>query len=79
MTMVIDIFYRNDVVMHVIVVMCDGDGSDGHCFRIEAVIHKIDVIVMVMDIVLGFKLVMHVIDVRASVIQVIDIVIGLKL
>ena len=34
----------------------DGDG-DGHCYRIEAVMHVIDVMVMeVMDIVIGSKL-----------------------
>ena len=37
----------------------DGDGSDGHRYRIETV--------------------MHVIDVRAMVVEVMDIVIGLKL
>ena len=35
---------------------CDGDGSDGHCYRIQAVIYVIDVIAMVMDIVIGDKL-----------------------
>ena len=30
--------------------------SDGHCYRIEAVMHVIDVIPMVMDIVTGLKL-----------------------
>ena len=37
----------------------DGDGSDGHCYRIEAVVHVIDVIAMVvevMDYVIGLKL-----------------------
>ena len=36
----------------------DGDG-DGHCYRIEAVMHVIDVMAMVMevmDIVIGSKL-----------------------
>ena len=33
----------------------DGDG-DGHCYRIEAVMHEIDVMVMVMEIVIGLKL-----------------------
>ena len=33
----------------------DGD-SDGHCYRIEAVIHVIDVMAMVIDIVIGLKL-----------------------
>ena len=36
----------------------DGD-VDGHCYRIEAVMHKIDVMAMVIevtDIVIGFKL-----------------------
>ena len=30
--------------------------GDGHCFRIEAVMHVIDVMTMVMDIVIGLKL-----------------------
>ena len=37
----------------------DGDGSDGHCYRIETVMHVIDVMAMVMeimDIVIGSKL-----------------------
>ena len=33
----------------------DGDG-DRHCFRIEAVMHVIDVMAMVIDIVVGLKL-----------------------
>ena len=33
----------------------DGDGSDGHCYRIEAVRHLIDVMAMVMDFVIGLK------------------------
>ena len=33
----------------------DYDG-DGHCYMIEAVIHVIDVIAMVMDIAIGLKL-----------------------
>ena len=32
---------------------CNGDG---HCYRIETVMHVIDVIAMVMDIVIGLKL-----------------------
>ena len=51
----------------------DGYG-DRHCYRIEAVMHVIDVMAMLMDKVL----VMHVIDVMAMVMEVIDIVIGLK-
>ena len=43
----------NGDVMHVIDVMamlCDRrDGSDGHCYRIEAVMHVIDVMAMVME------------------------------
>ena len=37
----------------------DGDGCDGHCYRIKTVLHVIDVMVMVMevmDIVIGLKL-----------------------
>ena len=34
----------------------DGDVSDGHCYKIEAVVHVIDVMAMVMDIVKGLKL-----------------------
>ena len=34
----------------------DADGSNGHCYSIEAVWHMIDVMTMVMDIVIGFKL-----------------------
>ena len=37
----------------------DGDGSDGHCYRIEALVHVIDVMAMVievMDIVIRLKL-----------------------
>ena len=34
----------------------DGDGSDGHCYRIETVMHVINVMAMVMDIVIGLKL-----------------------
>ena len=33
----------------------DGHG-DGHCYRIEALIHVVDVMGMVMDIVIGLKL-----------------------
>ena len=43
--------------MHVIDVMAMDD--DGHCYRIEAVMHVIDVMAMVMevmDIVIGLKL-----------------------
>ena len=42
--------------MHVIAVICDGDGSDGHCYRIEAVMLVINVMAMMMDIVLEMKL-----------------------
>ena len=28
----------------------DGDGSDGHCYRIEAVMHVMDVMAMVMEV-----------------------------
>ena len=41
-----------DVIEAVMMVM----GSDGHCYRIEAVMHVIDVMAMVMDIVIGLKL-----------------------
>ena len=34
----------------------NGNGNDGHCHRIEAVIHVIDVIAMVMDHDIGLKL-----------------------
>ena len=37
----------------------DGDGSDGHCYRIETLMHVKDVMAMlmeVMDIVIGLKL-----------------------
>ena len=34
----------------------DGDGSDGHCYRIEVVMHMIKVMAMKMDIVIGLKL-----------------------
>ena len=34
----------------------DGDGRDGHCYRIEAVTHVFDVMAMVMDLVVGLKL-----------------------
>ena len=34
----------------------DGDGSDGHCYWIEAVTIVKDVMAMVMDIVIGSKL-----------------------
>ena len=37
----------------------DGDGSDGHCYRIETVMHVIDVMAMVMevmDFIIGLKL-----------------------
>ena len=30
--------------------------ADGHCYRIEAVMHVIDVMAMVIDIVIGLKL-----------------------
>ena len=33
----------------------DGDG-DGHCYRIQAVMHVIDVMAIVMDIVIEVKL-----------------------
>ena len=33
----------------------DGDGSDGHSYRIEAVMHVIDVMAIVLDIVIGLK------------------------
>ena len=42
--------------MLVIDVMVTGDGSCGHCYRIEAVMHVIDVIAMVIDIVIKSKL-----------------------
>ena len=49
--------------MHVIDVMAMVidivDGSDGHCYKIEAVIHVIDMMAMVMEmmeIVIGSKL-----------------------
>ena len=34
----------------------DNDGSGGCCCRIETVIHVINVMAMVMDIVIGLKL-----------------------
>ena len=34
----------------------DGDGIDCHCFMIKAVIDVIDVMVMVMDVLIGLKL-----------------------
>ena len=34
----------------------DGDGSNGHCYMIEAVIHVIVVMAILMDIVIGLKL-----------------------
>ena len=34
----------------------DGDGSDGYCYRIEALIHVINVMAMVMNIVIRLKL-----------------------
>ena len=34
----------------------DGDGSKGHCYKIEAVMHVIDEMAMVLDIVIEFKL-----------------------
>ena len=34
----------------------DGDGSDGHCYRIEAEIYVINVMVLVMDIVIRSRL-----------------------
>ena len=34
----------------------DGDGSDGLCNRIEALMHEIDVMAMVMDIFIDLKL-----------------------
>ena len=63
---------------------CDKGDVDGydHCYKIEAVMHVIDVIAMdmeVMDIVIGSEDVMHVIDVRVMVIEMRDTVIGLKL
>ena len=33
-----------------------GDGSDGLCYKIEAVMHVIDVMALVMDLVIGLKL-----------------------
>ena len=30
--------------------MGDGDGSYGHCYMIEAVMHEIDVMLMVMEV-----------------------------
>ena len=33
-----------------------GDRSDRHCYRIEVVMHVIDVMVMVMDSVIGSRL-----------------------
>ena len=33
----------------------DGDGSDGHCSRIEVVMHVINVMAMMMDIVIRLK------------------------
>ena len=32
-----------------------GDGSDGHCYKIETVMTVIDMMAMVMDIVIGLK------------------------
>ena len=34
----------------------DGDKSDGHYYRIEALLHVIDVMAMVMDIIIGLML-----------------------
>ena len=34
----------------------DGDGSDGQCYKIEAVMHVTKVMAMMMDIVIGLKL-----------------------
>ena len=41
--------------MHVLYLDGDGNGSDGHCYKIEVGIHMIDVMAMVMDIVIGSK------------------------
>ena len=50
-----------DIVIRLKLYACDerdgdGDGSDGHCYRIEALMHVVDVMAMVMDIVIGLKL-----------------------
>ena len=39
-------------------VRCNGDddGSDGHCYKIEALMRVINVMAIVMDIVIGLKL-----------------------
>ena len=50
----------------------DGDG-DGQCYKIETIMHVIDVMAMVMDvmgIVIGFEAVIHVIDVLAMVMDI---------
>ena len=54
----------------------DGDGSDRHCYRIEDVMHVIDVMAMMMDTLYTIEAVMHEINVMAMMIY---IVIGLKL
>ena len=50
-----------DIVIRLKLYACDerdgdGDGSDGHCYRIQALMHVVDVMAMVMDIVIGLKL-----------------------
>ena len=79
--------------MLVIDVMVTGDGSDGHCYRIEALMHVIDVIAMVIDIVIRCNTcdrfdgdgdghcfrIEAVMHVTNVMAMVMDIVIGLKL
>ena len=59
----------------------DGDGYE-HCYKIEAVLHVLDVtatVMEVMDISIESEDVMHVIHVMVMVMEVMDIVIGFKL
>ena len=53
---VMDIFFCDEVDNGCVRCNGDGDGSYGHCYRMEAVMHVIDVMAMMMDIVIGNKL-----------------------
>ena len=53
---VMDIVFRDEGDNDCVRCNGDDDGSDGHCYRIEAVMHVKNVMAMVRDIVIALKL-----------------------
>ena len=53
---VMDIVFCDEGDNDYVISIGDGDGSEGHYYTIEALMHVINVMAMVIDIVIGLKL-----------------------